>query len=558
MSGLLWNNKQETVEVVVQCAVKPSPAYKSESDDSKERQMPELTWIGKDKVVTHHNDVSFRMLERTYSFDAINGVQTEDNGSENMIIHGDNLEALKALLPKYEGKIDCACCDSPYNTGNEAWVYNDNVNDPHIKKWLGEVVGKEGEDLSRHDKWLCMMYPRLKLIQKLLSKDGALVMCIGYQELSVLQIVLSEIFPTKQVVVITVKTTGGSKPTAGFSFTQDYLIFVVPKEFVPNKSKIMQSKTATAYHGMCLAGFNQVERPNQAYPIYIDIHGKLVGVGKTLQEKINDGEYTGQKEDYIFDYEEAPAGCVAVWPITTKGDACVWRLAPESFIKNYEKGYIKIFPAKDQRNKNKYVIQYLSDGIIKRIESGELKTHRASDVVPTIEVDGFSNSGESIPAIWDDNRFYTVHGKEEMAGIFGNKDAFSYPKPTAYITEILSRITDENSVVLDAFAGSGTVAHAVLELNKEDGGNRKFVIIELCDYAETVTAERVKRAIKGYDLPKTIRIYDEEISIKNIHLGEELLEQAAMAYEEAKEIYEKVYKPRVDAGHLMVLKDTKN
>ena len=121
--------------------------------------MPTLDWIGKDKVINHHQDVPYRVLERQYSFDE-QGQHTEDNGSENMVIHGDNLEALKSLLPRYEGKVKC--------------IYNDNVNDPKIKKWLGEVVGKEGEDLSRHDKWLCMMYPRLKLLYKLLADEGVI------------------------------------------------------------------------------------------------------------------------------------------------------------------------------------------------------------------------------------------------------------------------------------------------------------------------------------------------------------------------------------------------
>ena len=135
--------------------------------------MPTLEWIGKEKVINHHQEVPFRVLERQYSFDE-NGQHTEDNGSENMIIHGDNLDALKALLPRYEGRVKCIYIDPPYNTGNEGWIYNDNVNDPKIRKWLGEVVGKEGEDLTRHDKWLCMMYPRLKLLQKLLAEDGAI------------------------------------------------------------------------------------------------------------------------------------------------------------------------------------------------------------------------------------------------------------------------------------------------------------------------------------------------------------------------------------------------
>ena len=155
--------------------------------------MPTLEWIGKEKVINHHQEVPFRVLERRYSFDE-NGQTEADNGSENMVIRGDNLEALKALLPRYEGRVKCIYIDPPYNTSNEGWVYNDNVNDPKIKKWLGEVVGKEGEDLSRHDKWLCMMYPRLKLLQKLLAEDGAIFISIDSTELSSLNFLCNEIF----------------------------------------------------------------------------------------------------------------------------------------------------------------------------------------------------------------------------------------------------------------------------------------------------------------------------------------------------------------------------
>lgn len=148
--------------------------------------MPTLEWIGKDKVVNHHLEVPYRVLEEQYTYNA--------EKSENMIIRGDNLEALKALLPQYEGKVKCIYIDPPYNTGNEGWVYNDNVNDPRIKKWLGEVVGREGEDLSRHDKWLCMMYPRLKLLQRLLSEDGAIFISIDDTEIANLKLICHEIF----------------------------------------------------------------------------------------------------------------------------------------------------------------------------------------------------------------------------------------------------------------------------------------------------------------------------------------------------------------------------
>src|SRR5688572_29223962 len=135
--------------------------------------MPTLHWIGKEKVINHHMDVPFRVLQHTYGID--NGKQTKtETKSGNKIIHGDNLEALKSLLPEFEGRINCIYIDPPYNTGNENWVYNDNVNDPKIKKWLNTVVGRQGEDLSRHDKWLCMMYPRLKLLHKLLAENGVI------------------------------------------------------------------------------------------------------------------------------------------------------------------------------------------------------------------------------------------------------------------------------------------------------------------------------------------------------------------------------------------------
>ena len=155
--------------------------------------MPTLEWIGKEKVINHHQEVPFRVLDRQYSFDE-SGQHAEDNGSENMIIHGDNLDALKALLPRYEGRVKCIYIDPPYNTGNENWVYNDNVNDPKIKKWLGEVVGKEGEDLTRHDKWLCRMYPRLNLLQKLLAEDGVIFISIDDNAQMLLRMICDEIF----------------------------------------------------------------------------------------------------------------------------------------------------------------------------------------------------------------------------------------------------------------------------------------------------------------------------------------------------------------------------
>lgn len=185
--------------------------------------MPELTWVGKDKVITHHLDVPYRVLDRQYSFDET-GQHDEDNGSQNMIIHGDNLEALKALLPKYEGKVDCIYIDPPYNTGNEGWVYNDAVNDPRIKKWLGEVVGKEGDDLSRHDKWLCMMYPRLRLLQRLLAPTGVLFVSIDDHELASLRLICDEIFGlSNHLTTFVWKSSGNTDNQADVIGTHEYI-----------------------------------------------------------------------------------------------------------------------------------------------------------------------------------------------------------------------------------------------------------------------------------------------------------------------------------------------
>lgn len=171
--------------------------------------MPTLNWIGKNKVISHHQDVPYRVLEHKYGFTADKGERKTPTKSGNKIIHGDNLEALKSLLPEYEGKVKCIYIDPPYNTGNEGWTYNDNVNHPKIKKWLDETLKAKEEnkvaeigvdDLTRHDKWLCMMYPRLKLLQKLLDKNGAIFISIDDNEQANLKSICDEIFGSRNFV----------------------------------------------------------------------------------------------------------------------------------------------------------------------------------------------------------------------------------------------------------------------------------------------------------------------------------------------------------------------
>jgi site-specific DNA-methyltransferase (adenine-specific)/adenine-specific DNA-methyltransferase len=148
--------------------------------------MPTLDWIGKRAVLNHHREVPFHLLQ------ADPELSVGDPDSGNLLVQGDNLLALKALLPYYAGQVKCISIDPPYNTGNEKWVYNDAVNSPEMREWLGRVVGAEAEDLSRHDKWLCMMYPRLQLLKEFLREDGAIFVSIDDNSIGYLRLLMDE------------------------------------------------------------------------------------------------------------------------------------------------------------------------------------------------------------------------------------------------------------------------------------------------------------------------------------------------------------------------------
>ena len=193
--------------------------------------MPTLNWLGKDAVVRHHDVVPFHLLEEApaLSCGAV--------GSGNLIVEGDNLLALKALLPHYAGQVKCIYIDPPYNTGNEGWVYNDNVNSAEMREWLGKVVGKEAEDLSRHDKWLCMMYPRLRLLRDFLREDGAIFVSIDDVEGAHLRLLLDEIFGRQNFVgnfVWQSKDTPGNN-SSGVAETHNHILaFRKSDRFQPN------------------------------------------------------------------------------------------------------------------------------------------------------------------------------------------------------------------------------------------------------------------------------------------------------------------------------------
>ena len=395
--------------------------------------MPKLTWVGKEKVINHHHEVPFRVLERRYNFTA-----SDDNSIGNKIIHGDNLEALKSLLPEYEGKVKCIYIDPPYNTGNEGWIYNDNVSDEKIKKWLGHVVGKEGEDLSRHDKWLCMMYPRLKLLHKLLADDGAIFVSIDDIEVGNLRLILDEIFGVRNFIgnIIWQKKYSPQNDAQFFSAMHDHILVC--------------AKNADKWERNLLP---RTEKQDKAYK---NPDKDLRGIWKTSDLT------RGEHRDRDFYGIQTPSGKM-------------------------------VFPAKGRSWSRP------KDEIERLRADNRLWFGKKDDSIPSLKRFLSEVKQGIVPStIWFRDEVGDNQAAKQEVKAINSSEIFDTPKPSQLIKRILELATDKNSIVLDSFAGSGTTAHAVLKLNAEDGGNRKFILIETMDYAETITAERVRRVMRGY------------------------------------------------------------
>ena len=428
--------------------------------------MPTLDWIGKDKVINHHNDVPYKVLERKYSYDE-DGVHKDDIHSENMIIHGDNLEALKSLLPQYEGKIKCIYIDPPYNTRkssekNKAWIYSDSVDDPKIKKWLGVTVGDEGEDLSRHDKWLCMMYPRLILLNKLLSDKGIAFISIDDNECSYLRITCDDIFGKKNFVAQLIwRSDGNFDNQAKIKNVHEYILCYIKNADevgLPQAIDPSASENSKIYNEEVR---NTVVKNGSKNPM------STIRLPKGFPCSVKNLIIKSRKDK--FPYYATDAIIEDGYLINEVEVESGWS-SKNILMKYIDNGFE---PVKDTKGQDT-VFEITKTGNIEMIK----RRGDASHVLSVLQ-----NLGS------------TQNMSTELAKM-GVK--FDFPKPVDLVTYLLSFYCRQDDVVLDSFAGSGTTAHAVLNMNKKDGGNRKFILVEMGDYADTITAERVKRVIDGY------------------------------------------------------------
>ena len=486
--------------------------------------MPSLHWIGKEKVVNHHQEVPFKVLEHRYGFTAASGKQPTETDSCNKIIHGDNLEALKALLPEYEGRIKCIYIDPPYNTGEEKWVYNDNVNDPRLLKWLGEVVGKAGEDFTRHDKWLCMMYPRLMLLRRLLSSDGAIFISIDDNEQERLKCICDEVFGANCFVgnIIWEKNYSPRNDSKGIPTATDYiLVYGKQPGWKPRRlerTEEMDAKYKNPDNDIAPWTSSDAFAPNAK------THQGMV---YAIQHPFT-GEMLYPYQGACWRYQQADMlDIMKGWcnyELRELDDAdrraAVCGIPPEEV-----KASVKsIVLAEDLETSRQKARQVYERGQWPRLyfTSGGTGGIRRKTYIDKVE-------GRLVTTLWPHNEVgHTDGAKKELKTIFGGSVPFDTPKPVALIERILQIATDDGDIVLDSFAGSGTTAHAVLKMNQENPNSfRKFILIELMDYAESITAERVKRILKGYPYKgkKEVELYSQKLTVSKLRKADKYLKE---------------------------------
>ncbi|WP_127562813.1 site-specific DNA-methyltransferase [Nioella ostreopsis] len=461
--------------------------------------MTELNFKGKEFVYNHHLAVPVRPLE----VDPDKGIG-EPRLDGNLIIQGDNLHALKALLPYYAGKVDCIFIDPPYNTGNEGWAYNDNVRAPMIQEWLNSnPIGIE--DGLRHDKWCAMMWPRLRLLHELLAETGSLWVTIDDNEVQRARALLDEVFGPDNFIASCIwqKRFSPSNDEKYISTTHDYLLVYAKDPDQWERGLIPRTDEQLALYSNpdedprgrwasdnYVSNKSRTERPNSWFPIYRPSDGK------------------------------------EIWPSPT----AVWRYSQTQHQKNVDDD--RVWWGEAGTNDVPRFKRFLTE-----VQEG---------VVPQT-------------LWWHHEVGHNQGAKQFLKKIFSDRDdIFQTPKPIELLMRVLQIASGPNGLILDSFAGSGTTAHAVLEANKRDGGNRRFILVEMEDYADRLTAERVRRVMTGYDFTGTqsTELLREKITWTKFKKAEKLTERVEKIENLHGHEYDSV-KKSVKDGELIVTGEKK-
>ena len=429
--------------------------------------MPTLNWIGKEAVVNHHNQVPFHLLKD------VPQLACGEPGDGNLIVQGDNLVALKALLPYYAGQVKCIYIDPPYNTGNEGWAYNDNVNSPLIREWLGKVVGKEGETLDRHDRWLCMMYPRLALLRQFLREDGAIFISIDDNEVQTLRFVMDEIFGSSNFIttVLWQKVFAPKNTARHFSEDHDYVV--------------VYAKSAEVWRP------NLVPRSEEAKGRYKnsenDPRGPWTSGDLQARNYYSEGTY--------------PITCPSGRVIPGPGKGMYWRVSREKFLELDQDKRIYWGAKGDNMPRLRRFLSDVKDGVTPQ-------------------------------TLWLHSEVgHTQDAKKELLQVIDFADSesvFITPKPTKLMQRVLEIGSNPGDLVMDSFAGSGTTGHAALKLAamNPDVEPRRFILVEMdTKIAREITAERVRRVAQGYTNAKGEKVAGLGGGFRYCELGEPLFDE---------------------------------
>ncbi len=417
--------------------------------------MPSLDFKGKQVVRDHHLTIP----PSTLIHHPGKSSRPRDR-DDNLVIHGDNLSALKSLMPQYAGRIKFVYIDPPYNTGNKVWIYNDQVDSPRLRDWFEQQIPIDGKDMERHDKWLCMIWPRLHLLRELLSDSGVIFISIDAIEHHHLRMLMDEIFGEGNFIadIAVVSNLSGSSDQFGFAGAHEFCL-----AYAKDRSLVELGRFPVDEEG--LAGWHKDDHgyykpellrrgaltysESLDYPIFVDRNGRIEVTDDNGEPAVG-GPYT------------------AVHPAMSSGNG-IWRWSKRRLRENPSDVFA-------ERKKDGSIAIYSKQ----RPLLGDLPTEKPKTVFYKAEYS--SRAGGLTLA--------------EVLPETGRK--FPYPKAVGLVKDLL-RIgaPGPEDIILDSFAGSGTTAHAVLALNKEDCTNRRFILVECEDYADSITAERVRRAIRG-------------------------------------------------------------
>ncbi len=428
--------------------------------------MPTLEFKGKQFVYSHHLSVPFRELKIDKD-KSLSGKGSSPSLEDNLIIHGDNLEGLKALLPTHAGKVDCIFIDPPYNTGNEGWCYNDNVRSPLMKEWLKKSANPvDKEDLERHDKWLCMMWPRLQLLNELLSEEGSIWLTLDDHEVNNAKVVMNEIFGEDKFVglFVVVNNLKGRNDKEHLALTHEYIIVYSGDEYISRGLELTEKQ---------IAEFDLVDEEGIPYSL------------RDLRKRGSEDRREDRPKMFYPIYWDKGNDSLALEPQSNES--------------------VKILPKRGDgtdgrwRWGKKRVADNLKDLKAKESNKGRL------DISYRVYLDLEDSSNRKKPkSFWSGPEFATDLGTTLLKNIFaGNNPLGHAPKTLSHVARCIELSAGKNAIILDSFAGSGTTAHAVLEANKHDDGDRKFILLECEDYADSLTAERVRKVISGYPFKGT-------------------------------------------------------